>query len=140
MEYIIDAESDSLLIQNHAQEYYNVQNSRHKRKLDALETYLQGIFPNKPLPSLENLQLKLSLIQKAFNNPNSVNSEINFEKAIEKLQSDIDNGLYYIEGSPEHQYSLDYEAAKANFVWPTQEELELRNTEKNQLLGLLNNG
>lgn len=137
MEYITDAESDLLLLQNHAQEYYDVKASRQKRKLDALETYMQENFPNKPLLSLENLQLQLSIIQKASQNANLSSSGLNFQAAIEKIQSDIDNGLYYLEGSPEHQYHLDYESAKNNFVWPTPSEIELQDQEKQQLLGLL---
>lgn len=142
MEYIIDASTDSLLMQSHAADYNKVISDRYSRKISALKSYLQQSFPNDPLPSLSELEHKLNIFNRMLNGPAPKTEEQSAQLTffIQQLQSNIDNGLYYTEGSPEHQYRINYDNTATNFLWPTQDELLEQNNEKNQLLGLLNNG
>lgn len=140
MEVIINFETDLLLRKNHVTAYGQVKLNRINRKKEALENYLSSGFSNKPMQSLVELQKQLNLFQNILtSSQEKTEAEIyQINLAIQSIQNKLDNNEYYVEGSPEHQYRIDYDNAVASFVWPTQEELEIRNTEKNELLALLN--
>lgn len=140
MEVIINFETDLLLRKNHINAYGQVKLNRINRKKEALENYLSANFSNKPMQSLGELQKQLQLFQKILTtNQEKTEAEINqISLAIESIQNKIYNNEYYTEGSPEHQYRLDYNNAVTNFVWPNEAELEIQKTENDELLSLLN--
>lgn len=140
MEIICDIEKDLLLKKNHSDAYKQVLINRNQRKSAALDNFLHQNFPNSPLSSLLELQKQANFFQNVLDSSqNKQQAEIDsITGLLQNLQSKIANNEYYLENSPEHQYRIDYDNAVASFVWPTQEELELRQIEKNQLLALLN--
>lgn len=142
MEIICDIEKDLLLKKNHNAAYKQVLINRKQRKSAALDSFLQQNFSNSPLSSLLELQKQVNFFQNVVDNSqNKPQVEIDsITGLLQNLQSKIANHEYYLENSPEHQYRIDYDNAVASFVWPDYNELVLRNDEKNQLLGLLNNG
>lgn len=112
--------------------YLNINLKRSERYSTAFKEWMKD-FPKSPLPTKTALENMIAGIE---------GQESKHFKALENLnkcKNDLQQGLY-CEGTNEHAlYKGAYEDRKLAFVWPTGEELILRQQEESELLSKINN-
>jgi hypothetical protein len=61
-------------------------------------------------------------------------STVQLDNYINRVQQKIDNNEYLTEDNPDYALKMAYEQTKKDFVWPTQEELDIREQEEQELI------
>lgn len=135
--YLINNETDQLLIKNYNSNYYSIYNNRNNRYTTAYKNYIDSSENKSVTRTLSELQTQLSRLSNLHTNGNYY-SRIDIESKIQEIQSKIDNNHYCVEGTPEWTTRQDFLAYSASFVWPDANELAIRQQEETELLALLN--
>lgn len=101
-------------------------NARAARQAAALKTYVESSYPNLPKSKLENLQFIINLYEKKLENePDNVP----LKDYVQSLKDKVANEDYLKPNTPDMEYHDAYHAHVQSFVWPSQEELEVRAVE-----------
>jgi hypothetical protein len=134
-ELITDVDKNLLLYQNHNNLYQEYVRKRMNREHVSYQNYMDAEFSQAIPPSLTELNnLINSYNQAKQQNPHHENF---YNDKISVTQNKIDNNQYITEDSTEWATKLAFEARKAAFVWPTQEELDTRSQEEQELIAFL---
>lgn len=133
MEQLIkNNEKNSTLFRYHNNKFREYEKKRRLRKNKALSDQLLPLNYRNLNATLDELnKLKNNLIQAKLMLPRSTDELDNY---INRAQQKIDNNEYLTEDSPDYALKMEYEQAKKDFVWPTQEELDMRDQEEQELI------
>ena len=105
--------------------------NRRLRYSNAVKEWMKD-FTSEPLPFKQNLEQRIASLESLSDLSGKVLDILNDYK--NKLQAGE-----YCEGSNAHAlYRGSYEDRQLAFVWPTQEELDLRQQEESELLAQIN--
>lgn len=132
---ITDNNKNLNLYQNHINLFLEYTKRRKNRQYASYIDYVKAEFPNGVKPSLAELNQLINEYEKLKTLYPTETSL--YDPKIAYIQNKIDNNDYVAEDSPEWANKLAYEARKAAFVWPTQEELDTRAQEEQELLAYL---
>lgn len=109
--------------------------ARRERQAAARKTYVEQLYPNLPKPTLESLQMLITILEKSLiANPTNVD----LQSKIENLRNKILTEDYAKPGSVEMDYHNQYHEYVRSFVWPTQEEKDIQQAENMMLEDLKN--
>lgn len=134
-ELITDADKNLLLYQNYNNLYQKYVRNRINREHISFKNYMDAEFSQAIPPSLTELNnLINSYNQAKQQNPQHENF---YNDKIAAIQEKIDNNEYITEDSIEWATKLAFEAKKASFVWPDEEELSIRSQEEQELIAFL---
>jgi hypothetical protein len=134
-ELITDVDKNLLLYQNHNNLYQEYVRKRMNREHVSYQNYMDAEFSQAIPPSLTELNnLINSYNQAKQQNPHHENF---YNDKISVTQNKIDNNQYITEDSTEWATKLAFEARKAAFVWPNEEELGIRSQEEQELIAFL---
>jgi hypothetical protein len=101
-------------------------NARTKRQAEAFKNYMEQSFPTLPKKTLASLQKAIQIYETRVASDPSNND---LQAFLQALKDQVTNGDYSKEGSDDMAYHDAYNAHARNFVWPTQDELEIRSVE-----------
>ena len=133
MEQLIkDNEKNFTLVKYHINKVREYEKKRQLRKNQALRDQLLPLNYRNLSVTLDELnQLKNNLIQAKTMLPRSIDE---LDTRINGVQQKIDNNEYLTEDNPEYALKMAYEQVKKDFVWPTQEEIDIRDQEEQELI------
>ncbi len=133
MEQLIkDNEKNFTLVKYHINKVREYEKKRQLRKSKALSNQLLPLNYRNLSVTLDELnQLKNNLIQAKTMLPRSIDE---LDTRINSVQQKIDNNEYLTEDNPEYALKMAYEQVKKDFVWPTQEEIDIRDQEEQELI------
>jgi hypothetical protein len=133
MEQLIkDNEKNFTLFRYHHNKYREYEKNRQLRKNKALNDQLLPLNYRNLIFTLDELnELKNNLIQAKTMLPRSIDE---LDNRINSVQQKIDNNEYLTEDNPDYALKMAYEQAKKDFVWPTQEEIDIRDQEEQELI------
>lgn len=124
VQVLSDKTQDDQIKQLNPTRYSEILNARRSRYKSSFDLHMVN-FPNLPLPSLQALQTDLTAAQNMGN-----------ESKINEINNKINNGEYAQGESL--SYRTNYKNQVSSFVWPSAEELSIRQSEENELIGMLN--
>ena len=133
MEQLIkDNEKNFTLFRYHINKSREYEKKRQLRKNQALRDQLLPLNYRNLNVTLDELnELKNNLIQAKTMLPRSIDE---LDTRINSVQQKIDNNEYLTEDNPDYALKMAYEQAKKDFVWPTQEEIDIREQEEQELI------
>jgi hypothetical protein len=133
MEQLIkNNEKNTTLYRHHHNKYREYLKNRYIRKNKALKDKLLELNYTNFSYTLDELnELKNTLIQTKNEFPGSTD---HLDNSINRVQQKIDNNEYLTEDNPDYALKMAYEQAKKDFVWPTQEEIDIRDQEEQELI------
>ena len=106
--------------------------ARNARRRTAIETYMQEY--SKPLLTLDGLQTFVAYAQQRVATGRSTTD---LEADLQTRLNDIATNNYAQLGTPEMDYRDQYIARLEAFVWPSAEELTVRQQEEADIISLL---
>ena len=137
--YIINKETDELLMKNHTLNYNTVVTNRSNRSITACQTYMQTLgFNTTPKKTLQELESRLTRLSSLHQNENYY-SKLDVDSQIQILQNQIANNDFCLENTPEWEYRSNWLSHYESFEWPSLSEINIREQEAQELLTLLNN-
>lgn len=138
IEQLINDENKNLLLcEQHINVFKEYSKKRRERKRDNFFSYIDQYYPNGFVNTNTLEELTAQLNELVRHRGNITKNLDKWDELINNMQSRIDNNQYTIEDSIEYSERLAYQAKVSAFVWPNQEEIDIRAQEEQELLAYL---